>query len=339
MSKKNSIVLNHKKCFSKSEKILNSYLVFEKKISKLKFKKFLVAVSGGADSLALAAMCKVFQLKNQKKTFYYVHINHGIRKNSLNESKRVQNLLKKQFISLKVIENKNKFFNNIQHNARKVRYDLLNQECKKKKIKLILTGHHKDDQIETFLIRLSRGSGVQGLSGMRTLSALNNDTKIFRPLLEISKKELIFTAKKVFGSFIKDPSNKNKRYLRTKIRNLLPLIKKFGINENQIIKSIDNLRSSSETLNLYINDLIKKTVKRNNKKYMIDRKVLFSLNSELQLKILGFLIKKINKLDYPPRSKKIFTALNFLDLHKEKKYKLGGCALISRNNKVVIQKA
>ena len=95
-------------------------------------------------------MCKVFQLKNQKKTFYYVHINHGIRKNSLNESKRVQNLLKKQFISLKVIENKNKFFNNIQHNARKVRYDLLNQECKKKKIKLILTGHHKDDQIETF---------------------------------------------------------------------------------------------------------------------------------------------------------------------------------------------
>ena len=79
-----------------------------------------------------------------------------------------------------------------------------------------MTGHHKDDQIETFLIRLSRGSGVQGLSGMRTLSALNNDTKIFRPLLEISKKELIFTAKKVFGSFIKDPSNKNKRYLRTK---------------------------------------------------------------------------------------------------------------------------
>ena len=72
---------------------------------------------------------------------------------------------------------------------------------------------------------------------------------------------------------------------------------------------------------------------------MIDRKVLFSFNSELQLKILGFLIKKINKLDYPPRSKKIFTALNFLDLHKEKKYKLGGCALISRNNKVVIQKA
>ena len=243
--------------------------------------------------------------------------------------------LKKQFISLKVIENKNKFFNNIQHNARKVRYDLLNQECKKKKIKLILTGHHKDDQIETFLIRLSRGSGVQGLSGMRTLSSLNNDTKIFRPLLEISKKELIFTSKKVFGSFIKDPSNKNKRYLRTKIRNLLPLIKKFGINDDQIIKSIDNLRSSSETLNLYINDLIKKTVKRNNKKYMIDRKVLFSLNSELQLKILGFLIKKINKLDYPPRSKKIFTALNFLDLHKEKKYKLGGCTLISRNNKVV----
>ena len=147
-----------------------------------------MAVSGGPDSLALAAMCKAVESNYKKKKFYYIHINHGIRKNSYSESNQVKKILKKQGILLKVLINKKKINNNIQHNARKVRYSLLNKECKKKKIKLILTGHHKDDQIETFLIRLSRGSGVQGLSAMSTTSLLDSKLKIFRPFLTESKR-------------------------------------------------------------------------------------------------------------------------------------------------------
>ena len=94
------------------------------------------------------------------------------------------------------------------------------KSVKKKKIKLILTGHHKDDQIETFLIRLSRGSGVQGLSSMSTTSHLNSKIKILRPLLNESKKNLIFISKKVFGTYVKDPSNNNKKFLRSNIRKL-----------------------------------------------------------------------------------------------------------------------
>ena len=73
----------------------------------------------------------------------------------------------------------------------------MNKECKKKKIKFILTGHHKDDQIETFLIRLSRGSGVQGLSAMSALSYSENKIKIFRPFLSERKKNLNFHIKKI----------------------------------------------------------------------------------------------------------------------------------------------
>ena len=80
MSKKNSIVLKHKNCFSNSERLLNIFSNFEKKILKLKIRKILVAVSGGPDSLALAAMCKALQLNNKNRKFYYIHINHGIRK-------------------------------------------------------------------------------------------------------------------------------------------------------------------------------------------------------------------------------------------------------------------
>jgi len=339
MSKKNSIVLKHKNCFSNSEQLSNIYSDFKKKILKLKTNSFLVAVSGGPDSLALAAMCKVLQLNNKKRKFYFIHVNHGIRKNSLAESKKVKKILKKQQISLKVINNKNKIIKNIQHNARKIRYSLLNKECKKRKIRLILTGHHKDDQIETFLIRLSRGSGVQGLSAMSATSYLDGKTKIFRPFLNESKKNLVFTSKKVFGTYIKDPSNNNKKFLRSNVRKLLPILKKYGIRDDQILKSINNLKSSSKTLNIYFKEAFKKVVKQKGKNIYLKKYDLFSLNEELQIRILGFVIKSLNKYDYPPRSKKILTALKFLNSSKETKHQLGGCSLINRNNYIYVEKS
>ena len=338
MSKKNIIVLNHKDCLSKSKQISNLYQDFKKKILKLRSKNFLVAVSGGPDSLALSAMCKIFQLNNKNKKFYYVHVNHNIRKNSLKEARLVTKILAKQGISLRVVTNQKKITKNIQHNARKTRYSLLSQECKKRKTKLILTAHHKDDQIETFLIRLSRGSGVQGLSAMNISSYLEKKIRVFRPFLTISKKELVHASNKIFGSFIKDPSNKNTKYLRTNIRKLLPLFTKHGIQEDQIIKSINNLKSSSETINIYFRDIFKKIVKKRNDGYLIEKKDLFSLNEELQLRVLGLVIKSINKSYYPPRSKKIVNALKFLSIKQGKKYHLGGCRLLSSSKYINIQK-
>ena len=339
MSKKNSIVLKHKNCFSKSEKILNIYSDFKKKILNLKTNKILVSVSGGPDSLALASMCKALHSECKKKTFYYVNINHAIRKNSFEESKFVKKILKKQDIYLKVINNKKEITNNIQHNARKIRYSLLNNECKKKKISLILTGHHKDDQIETFLIRISRGSGVQGLSAMSTTVSLNGKVKIFRPFLYLAKKNLIFIAKKVFGTYVKDPSNNNKKFLRSNVRKLLPILNKYGIGDDQIIRSINNLKSSSRTLNTYFNEVFKKVVKKTGQKVSIKKHNFFSLNEELQIRTLGLIIKSLNKLDYPPRSKKLLTAIKFLNSTKDKKYQLGGCSIVSRKNYIFIEKS
>jgi len=339
MSKKNSIVLKHKNCFLSSEQLSNIYSDFKKKILNLKTNKFLVAVSGGPDSLALSAMCKVLQSNNKKKKFYYININHGIRKNSLTESKNVKKILKKQNILLKIINNKKKIVNNIQHNARKVRYSLLNKECKKKKIKFILTGHHKDDQIETFLIRLSRGSGVQGLSAMSNTTRLNNKIRIFRPFLSESKKNLIFISKKVFGTYIKDPSNENKKFLRSNVRKLLPILTKHGIDSNQILRSINNLKSSSKTLNTYFKEVLNKIVKQKRGKFTIKKNDLFSLNEDLQIKVLGFVIRSLNKFDYPPRSQKILTALKYLNSSRENNYQLGGCLLINRNSYISVEKS
>ena len=324
---------------TKHQIILNLYLDFKAKIKKLKSKKFLVAVSGGTDSLALAAMCRIYQNEYKKKIFYYTNINHNIRRNSLKESEKVKKILKKQKISLKIITNKVKIEKNIQHLARKVRYSILVRECLQKNCKYILMGHHKDDQIETFLIRLSRGSGVKGLSSMEMISKLNNNIKVFRPFLEIEKKVLIHSAKKIFGEYINDPSNQNDKFLRVKIRKILPILINSGISKDQIIKSINNLQTSSETLNFYYSDIYKKIVKKTGKKITIQKKSFLSLNKEFQIKIIGNIFKQLKKTDYPPRVKKIEFLLKRLMRRDFKNYSLAGCLITLKDAVFVTEKS
>ncbi len=335
MNKKNSIVLSHKNCFKNYKHIYGIYNNFKKKIASIKNRNFLVAVSGGPDSMALVAMCRTLEYENNKLKFHYVIVNHGIRKNSTKESIKVKSDLKKYKINLKIIDNKKKINNNIQHNARKIRYHLLNEECKNRKIKVILTAHHQDDQIETFLIRLSRGSGMQGLSSMSDTTNLNKQVKIFRPFLQIKKLELTKISKKVFGSYVRDPSNKDQKYLRVKVRKLLPILKKYGIEESQIIKSINNLRSSSNTFKSYFNEIYKKIILKKRDKCLIKKNDFNSLNDEMKLKVLGNTIKVLIKSDYPPRAKKLKNALIALDTQGLKiNYTLSGCHL-SQNEKII----
>ena len=338
MSKKNSSVPSLKSIFSENNKTSKIYSSFkfglEKVVNK---KKFVVGVSGGPDSLALAALSKMYQQENRGKVFF-VLIDHGIRKNSKNESNSAKKLLKKQKIILNIVKNNEKIEKNIQNHARTVRYKLLLQYCKKKKAKFILTGHHSDDQIETFLIRLSRGSGVQGLSSMSKTTKLNGNIKLFRPLLDFKKQELIYIAKKVFGKFIQDPSNKDKKYLRTRIRNLKKDLEKSGIHHDQIVRSINNLASARDALNNYLKSVIKSCVHRKKRETLIDLKKLFLESNEIKLKTLSHTIRDFSKSYYPPRSKKILNALKRFDTNKKVKITLAGCFLEKSGNYLSIRK-
>ncbi len=325
MSKKNSSVLNLKTL--KQDKIfLSAYNVFKENLKSIKKKSFLVAVSGGPDSLALAALSYVYN-KEMKNEVFYVHIDHRIRKNSSREADLIKKFLKKYNINLNLLSNKNKIDNNVQSKARIARYDLMKKFCEKKKVSFILTAHHSDDQIETFLIRLSRGSGVQGLSSMRIFTKLDNKRNIVRPFLSLRKKDLIYISKKTFGKFYVDPSNSNKKYLRTKIRSLKKVLEKSGITHNQILKSINNLISTTEIINLYIEKIRKKIIFKKRKIIIIKYKEFTKENSEIQLKLLSQSIKELSKSYYPPRSKKVFNILNELNSNKRKRLTLSKCSI------------
>ena len=337
MSKKDSNVLKLKELFL-NKKILSIYPNFRSQLnSSIKKKNFLVAVSGGPDSLALSALSKAYS-EEKKNKIYFVLVDHGIRASSSKEALLVKNLLKKKGMLLTILKNKKKINKNIQSHARIVRYELLSNYCKKLKIRFIMTGHHRDDQIETFLIRLSRGSGIQGLSSMNKMTKLNSKTNLFRPLLNTNKEDLIFLAKNYFGKIFRDPSNTNQKYLRTNIRNLIKQFEKNGIKRDQIINSINNLAATRDTLNSYIQAIEKKWLTKKKDIVCIDLKNFLHQNNDIQLKILSNSLKYVSKNYYPPRAKKILSLISRIKLKKEMKATLGGCMVAKRQFTLVISK-
>ena len=274
----------------------------------------------------------------KKTSVYFVLVDHGIREKSDKEAILVKKLLKRRKIFLNVIKIKTKLKKNIQAQARIERYKILVQFCKKKNIQYILTGHHSDDQIETFLIRLSRGSGVQGLSSMSEIRKIDKKISLFRPLLNFKKKDLVYIAKKNFGKIIRDPTNRDKKYLRTKIRLLKSEMEKSGIKHEQIIRSINNIASTKDTLNSYLEKVKQTCVETKKKQTVINIKNLFLESDEIKLKVLGNEIKTFSKSYYPPRSKKVMNLINEIEFKKRSKFTLGGCLLKKAGNFLIITK-
>ena len=337
MSKKNSNV-NLNNCFKSNEELYKIFQNFKTKINKYKKKSFVIAVSGGSDSLALVALTKFYEKEESTKNFKYVLINHNIRKNSAKEAKIIKDLLKKNNIKLDIVLNRKKIDKNIQGEARKVRYKLISNYCKKKKIKNLITAHNLEDQVETFFIRLSRGSGLTGLSSMSHITELDKGIRLYRPLLDIKKKDLKKISKFVFKKYISDPSNKNNKFLRSKIRNLKTYLNKSGIKYDQIIKSINNLASSKVVIDDYVKKVYKDTTKKLKNEILIDYNKFKILNTEMQLRLINKSIKDMTKNYYNPRSKKVINLLSNLNSKQFKSSTLGGCIFKNKTDQISLKK-
>ena len=335
MSKKNSSA-NRKKDLRYSKAFNEVYLSFKKKLNTLKKKSYVIAVSGGPDSLALVSLSKIYAEENKVK-FYYILVNHNIRKNSLKEAREVQYLLKKNKLNLVILNNKYKFNKNIQSNARKVRYELLSNFCVKSKVRNIITAHNLEDQVETFLIRLSRGSGLKGLSSMKFATKIENNISLIRPLLDIKKKLLIKISNLTFGKYIRDPSNKDKKFLRTKIRNLQTHLKKSGINYDQIIMSINNLASSNEILENYFKEKFSKGLIKSKKSLIIKLNNFLELETEFKIRVINNAIKELRKNYYNPRSKKVKLLIENLEKKNFLRATLGGCIFSREKDKISLK--
>ncbi len=202
---------------------------FEKTLSSLHKNcdagNYLLAVSGGADSMVLLHLFSQSELH-----FEVAHVNYKLRgKDSDADQKTVEDFCKEnqiQFHAYEVTEKDKQPENSIQNWARNLRYAFFRKVQEERKLQFLVTAHHLNDQLETFLINLSKASGIKGLSGMPA-----NENQILRPLLKFSKDEIYAFAEEHQIKFREDLSNKKNDYLRNSIRNEIAP-KLFGTNDH-----------------------------------------------------------------------------------------------------------
>ena len=300
--------------------LLNIYSNFKSFLDKnLKSKKFVIGVSGGPDSLALAYFAKIYS-SEKKIDFTCIIIDHGVRKASEQEAKQVKKVLFKKKIKSAIFKIKISNGKNFHLEARQKRYKKISEFCKKKKIKYILLGHHLDDQIENFYIRLSRGSGLTGLSPIKKILKYEKYI-LLRPFLNLRKNQLIKISKKYFNFYIKDLSNLKNKYLRSRVRKLRAFMEKEGFGDLRLLKTLDNFDKAGEALNFYSKTAQKKFFKKKKNFTSISKK-LFSEPNEIIFRCMSNFFTKIK--DYPPRAKGINRLIADLSQSNKKKVTLGG---------------
>jgi len=305
-----------------------------------KFLKFGVAISGGPDSLALAFLTKCYLLRNKLISAKFFIVDHNLRRESTKEAKLVKQFLMKFDISCEILRWRGKKpHSNIQRIARDNRYNLLKKACKKNDIYFLLIGHHINDLYENFFIRLSRGSGLRGLSSFGELVGVGNNITILRPLIKFEKKELIYISKRVFNFFVEDPSNSNENFKRIRIRKLIKALELEGLDKKKLMLTINNLKESDRTINHYVKNNIKQnSVLFKNTNTCFLNQNFFEQPNEIIFRSLSDLMRKIGKRYYSARGKSIVDLIFKIKTRKLQKTTLGGCFIEKVNETVLISR-
>ncbi len=257
------------------------------------FPALVLAVSGGPDSTALmwlaSRWCK--SLKTKPKLIA-VTVDHGLRKESKQEAADVARLARKLGIehrTLRWIGKKPSA--GLQQAARTVRYRLLAETARKLKASHILTAHTLDDQAETVLIRMIRGSGLRGLAAMQRISQLGGgepSVQLVRPMLDVPKARLIATLKAAKIAYAEDPSNRDPRFTRARLRGLMGELAREGLTASRLAQLARRLRRADRALEAAVDRAEDKFASRPSEATIVLDAVGFArLPAEISLRLLG----------------------------------------------------
>jgi len=219
----------------------------------------VVGISGGPDSVALVSLLVEAGYKP-----ILGHVNYHLRGAASNaDQKLVEKLAKQNKLKLEILSaHPKKMSGNLENNCRKLRYEFFEKLRSKHKATATVVAHNLDDQIETFLLNLTRGARLRGFQAMKEWDP---DRRLFRPLLGIEKKDLLKYLRTEKINFRKDSSNKNLKFSRNFIRHkIIPLFQKLNPNFQQTLSStIENLSSNWEIIDQETEFWIKENFQRN----------------------------------------------------------------------------
>lgn len=263
-----------------------------------------IAVSGGPDSLALLLLAAAARPgRIQAST-----VDHGLRPESAEEAAKVRGVCERIGVDHRTLaaDWPEPPTANLQAAARAMRYRLLNDWATDTGIGAVATAHHADDQAETLLMRLLRGAGVAGLGGSRARRPLSDHVVLIRPLLGWRKAELVDLVASAGLDPIDDPSNRDPRHDRSRIRNLLR--DADWADPARLATSASALRDADEAIDWALAPLIGSRIARDGNSLTIEP---FDLPRELKRRLLLAAFAELGA--QPPRGPDLMRAIEALD--------------------------
>ncbi len=213
--------------------------------------RLAVAVSGGSDSMALLSVMAE-HAKQNKIQLYVLTVDHNLRAEAKEEAQMVADWVtaqKSDFLKHQILNwDSEKPDTAIMEAARHARYSLMAQFCADHNLPILFVAHHQDDQAETFLFRLAKGSGLDGLGSMLEIRDYNDDLKIARPFLSAPKEDLIKHCEEQNIPVVNDPSNENQNYLRPRLRQSLGALADEGLTPERLAVTASRLSRARRAL-------------------------------------------------------------------------------------------
>ncbi len=290
--------------------------------------KIAIAVSGGVDSVCLLCWAAKLNLD-----IVALHVNHGLRDAADTETQYVRDLCASLGVACHIFYwDGSKCSHGVEAAARDARYKLMTDFCRENYIQYLMTAHQADDQIETFLMNLGRGSGVTGLAAMRRMTIRDGIT-IVRPMLSIYRAELQEYCDKNNIKYFHDEMNNDPQYTRVKIRqNRHVLSNMLGISDDRILLAIENLGRTRDAMENDVADMVASVMR--NDFAMFSDSFLFDQAADIRLKFIGTLIQKIGGGNYQPRLKSLRMAVD--RLHHDGQFTLGHCTVRRLGQKILV---
>ena len=296
-----------------------------------------VATSGGADSVALCLLTHQWA-ENRNGKCHALVVDHGLRSDSAHEAAQVSDWLVCGGIDVHVLTwSGRKPLRGIQAAAREARNDLLLSWCRDNRVHDLFLAHHRDDQAETFLLRLGRKSGVDGLSAMAAVSH-RGDVKLVRPLLDLPKSRLIATLQSRRHPWVDDPSNHDPAFARSRIRELAPVLADTGITAEGIAVTARRLGRARAALEYYACELVRSAVESHAAGFCwIDREALLAAPEEVGLRILSRVVAAVGAGRAPPRYDRLERAYaTLLRNGHGRACTLSGCRIVARGHRILV---
>ncbi len=253
----------------------------------LKYDRLALAVSGGSDSIALMWLVHCWRQETAPPVrFEVLTVDHGLREGSAGEAAQVAAWAEAAGFDHQVLAwQGGKPASGVQDAARKARYDLMAKWCRAHDARAIVTGHTLDDQAETLIMRLARGSGVDGLAAMAP--AARSPWPVLRPLLGVRRQALRDWLAGSGRVWIDDPSNDDPGFERVRVRRLLDRMAEDGIGAEAIALSAGRLHRARDALEHVTDDVWAAAAGSDDSgKLLLDRQLLAAAPLEIRLRVL-----------------------------------------------------